>query len=141
MLSGIYDGLKLFNASKLLKKGVLMFVANYFDLRHEKRRLMEYFDFIDMDDDGELSFDELAASYCFKVGARVTPVRPARGAAEGAEDFPVLELGAGQAGELFGIFQRERALPGIHFQETDFLRVRPNRRQQRQVRAGVTEAI
>lgn len=66
-LEQIYDNLESFASAKLLKQGVFMFLANFFDLRREKRFLMRYFNCLDMDNSGELSFEELAASYCFKV--------------------------------------------------------------------------
>lgn len=44
-----------------------MYFANYFDLRKEKDKFYKYFQSIDKDRDGQLSFEELVDSYCFKV--------------------------------------------------------------------------
>lgn len=46
-----------------------MFLANFFDLRHEQRQLVNYFDLVDTDNNGELSFRELCECYGFKVNA------------------------------------------------------------------------
>jgi Ca2+-binding EF-hand superfamily protein len=44
-----------------------MFLANYFDLKKEKEEMQIYFTSMDIDKDGELSFEELSAAYYFKV--------------------------------------------------------------------------
>ena len=44
-----------------------MFLANYFDLKEEKQEMQNYFKKMDIDRNGELSFDELSKAYHFKV--------------------------------------------------------------------------
>ena len=44
-----------------------MYFANYFDLKEERKRFYNYFETIDQDRDGQLSFDELVKAYSFKV--------------------------------------------------------------------------
>lgn len=44
-----------------------MYFANYFDLKEERARFYEHFESIDLDGDGQLSFEELVQAYCFKV--------------------------------------------------------------------------
>ena len=56
-----------FSQSAILKKGIFMFLTNYFDLKEEKKKLQEYFVLMDIDRDGELSFKELEHAYRFKV--------------------------------------------------------------------------
>jgi Ca2+-binding EF-hand superfamily protein len=51
----------------ILKKGIFMFLANYFDLKQEKEEMQKYFEEMDIDKNGELSFDELSNAYHFKV--------------------------------------------------------------------------
>ena len=45
-----------------------MFLANFMDLRSEKKLIQKYFRKMDRDRDGELSFDELVSAYHEKVG-------------------------------------------------------------------------
>ena len=44
-----------------------MFMANYFDLKQERKKFMEYFDTFDKNRDGILTFEELVEAYQFKV--------------------------------------------------------------------------
>jgi Ca2+-binding EF-hand superfamily protein len=44
-----------------------MFLANYFDLKVEKKEIEKYFNEMDKDKSGTLSFDELVEAYTFKV--------------------------------------------------------------------------
>ena len=44
-----------------------MYFANYFDLKKERERFYKYFETIDKDRDGQISFEELVDSYSFKV--------------------------------------------------------------------------
>lgn len=44
-----------------------MYFANYFDLKNERERFIKYFETIDVDNDGLLSFDEIVNGYSYKV--------------------------------------------------------------------------
>jgi calcium-dependent protein kinase len=68
VLSEVLQNLSNFNRGSSLKKGIAMYFANYFDLKKEKETLYKYFQSIDKDRDGQLSFAELVDSYSFKVG-------------------------------------------------------------------------
>ena len=70
MLYKILDNLQEFNRYAILKKGIYLFLVNYFDLKEEKQNLKEYFTLMDIDKDGELSFEELVSAYKFKVGSK-----------------------------------------------------------------------
>ena len=63
----ILSNLLYFNKCAILKKGVFMFLANFFDLKEEKRELKSYFTKMDLNQDGELCFQELVLAYGFKV--------------------------------------------------------------------------
>jgi Ca2+-binding EF-hand superfamily protein len=67
VLNNVYDSLKKYNKGSILKKGVSMYFANYFDLKEERQRFYKYFETIDQDRDGQLSFEELVKAYSFKV--------------------------------------------------------------------------
>ena len=67
VLDEILQNLLTFNRSSILKKGVFMFMANFFDLRMEKRTIQKYFNEVDKDNSGTLSFEELVVAYTFKV--------------------------------------------------------------------------
>ena len=41
----------------------MMYLANFFNLKHEKQKILKYFSKIDKDNDGELTFEELVDSY------------------------------------------------------------------------------
>lgn len=70
-----------------------MYFANYFDLKEERKRFFNYFDTIDQDKDGQLSFDELVKAYSFKVGRQVTKVQTKKGEERSREDFHLFWLG------------------------------------------------
>ena len=44
-----------------------MFLANFFELKFEKKIIKKYFELMDDDNNGELSFNELVKSFEFKV--------------------------------------------------------------------------
>ena len=44
-----------------------MFLANFFELKIEKKVIKKYFNVMDNDKNGELSFNELVEAYQFKV--------------------------------------------------------------------------
>jgi Ca2+-binding EF-hand superfamily protein len=44
-----------------------MFLANFFELKVEKKQIQSCFDEVDKDKNGTLSFDELVKAYLFKV--------------------------------------------------------------------------
>lgn len=44
-----------------------MYFANYFDLKNERERFTNYFETIDTDNDGLLSFEEIVIGYSYKV--------------------------------------------------------------------------
>lgn len=67
VLQEIYDNLRRFNRTSNLKKGISMYLANYFDLKEERKKFIEYFDAIDKNRDGTLCFEELTHAYQFKV--------------------------------------------------------------------------
>ena len=67
VLEEILQNLLSFNRSSILKKGIYMFLANFFDLKVEKKQLQCIFKQMDQDKNGTLSFDELVEAYCFKV--------------------------------------------------------------------------
>ena len=67
VLDEVLENLKNFNKSSYLKKGVSMYLANYFDLKEEKEKFYSYFKKMDQDQDGQLSFIELQHAYSFKV--------------------------------------------------------------------------
>lgn len=56
-----------FNRSSILKRGIHMFLANFFELKFEKKIIKKYFELMDDDNNGELSFNELVKSFEFKV--------------------------------------------------------------------------
>ena len=51
-----------------------MFLGNYFDLKQEKEEMSNYFEEMDIDKNGELSFDELSEAYRFKVNRHLGKV-------------------------------------------------------------------
>lgn len=63
----IFKNLCSLNNGSLLRKGIAMYFANYFDLNEEKRRLYKYFSLIDKDRNGMISFDELIEAFSFRV--------------------------------------------------------------------------
>ena len=67
MLNEVYNNLCKFNKGSSLKKGVAMYFANYFDLKEDRERFYQYFNTIDKDRDGQISFQELVDAYSFKV--------------------------------------------------------------------------
>ena len=66
-MNQVYENLCKFNKGSTLKKGIAMYFANYFDLKKEREKFYEYFETIDKDRDGQISFQELVDSYNFKV--------------------------------------------------------------------------
>lgn len=44
-----------------------MYFANYFDLKNEREKMINYFASIDTDNDGLLSFEEIVNAYQYKV--------------------------------------------------------------------------
>ena len=44
-----------------------MFLANYFELKVEKKTIQKFFKMMDKDKNGELSYDELVKAYSLKV--------------------------------------------------------------------------
>lgn len=44
-----------------------MYLANYFDLKDERKKIIEYFDAIDYNKNGTLTFEELVRAYKHKV--------------------------------------------------------------------------
>ena len=67
VIDEILQNLLQFNRSSILKKGIHMFLANFFDLKIEKKVIKKYFNVMDNDKNGELSFDELVEAYQYKV--------------------------------------------------------------------------
>ena len=70
VLNEVLQNLNSFNRESSLKRGIAMYFANYFDLKKERAKFYKYFESIDKDRDGQLSFEELIESYCFKVQPR-----------------------------------------------------------------------
>ena len=52
-----------FNSGSTFRKGIMMYLANFFNLKNEKQKILKYFSKIDKDNDGELTFEELVDSY------------------------------------------------------------------------------
>lgn len=67
MLDAILKNIQAFYKGSMLRKGVSLFLAVYFDLKEEKEKFYSYFDAIDFNRDGQLCFDELVKAYSFKV--------------------------------------------------------------------------
>ena len=70
VIDEILQNLLQFNRSSILKKGIHMFLANFFDLKIEKKVIKKYFNVMDNDKNGELNFDELVEAYQTKVRTR-----------------------------------------------------------------------
>ena len=66
-MKSIFKNLCHLNSGSLLRKGIAMYFANYFDLKEEKRRLHKYFSLIDKDRNGMITFDELIEAFSFRV--------------------------------------------------------------------------
>ena len=67
MLDEILSNLETFNKSSFLKKGVSLYLANYFDLKDDKEKFYEYFTAMDLDKDGQINMAELINAFLFKV--------------------------------------------------------------------------
>jgi hypothetical protein len=63
----VFKNLCIFNNGSLLRKGIAMYFANYFDLKEEKKTLFKYFSIIDKDRNGMITFDELIDAFSFRV--------------------------------------------------------------------------
>lgn len=63
----MYNNLKSFNRGSSLRKGIAMYFANYFDLKSEREKIIQYFASMDSDNNGLLSFDEIVLAYQYKV--------------------------------------------------------------------------
>ena len=63
----MYTNIFRLNRGSMFRKGISMYFANYFDLKHEKERFIIYFNKIDKDNDGLLSLDEITDAYSYKV--------------------------------------------------------------------------
>lgn len=59
----VINHLKNFKAKAKLQKAILLYIANFFDLKEEKARLQETFELMDTNFDGKLSKDELIQAY------------------------------------------------------------------------------
>lgn len=67
MLNEIFKSLKNLHGHSFLKKGIMMFLSNYYELKKDKEKFLEYFKIIDGDKDGRLSFKEIVQIYTYKV--------------------------------------------------------------------------
>lgn len=63
----IFQNLCDFSNGSILRNGIAMFFANYFDLQEEKKKFQKYFKLLDKDRNGLISFEELVDALAFKV--------------------------------------------------------------------------
>jgi len=63
----IFKNLCDFSNGSILRNGIAMFFANYFDLKEEKKKFQKYFSLLDKDRNGLISFEELVDALSFKV--------------------------------------------------------------------------
>lgn len=113
-----------FGKSKILRQGVYMFLANYFDLKHEKAFLVAHFREMDIDCDGELSFDELCA--CYSVKVRLMLVRAPHRRERGRQNLRVCALGQAQASQPARVFFGQHSVPRNRYHQACALRVQAN---------------
>ena len=66
-LEELHKNICSFRQNSLLRKGISMYFANYFDLKSERERFTNYFETIDTDNDGLLSYEEIVIGYSYKV--------------------------------------------------------------------------
>lgn len=64
----VLGNLKNFRTSSKLQKAVLLYIISFFDMKEEKDELLKTFQELDLDNDGQLTKDELLAGYCKMLG-------------------------------------------------------------------------
>ena len=74
-MKSIFRNLCIFSHGSILRNGIAMYFANYFDLKEEKKKFQKYFSLIDKDRNGLISFDELVHAFSFKVKNQITKVQ------------------------------------------------------------------
>ena len=63
----IFKNLCDFSNGSMLRNGIAMYFANYFDLKEEQEKFQKYFALIDKDRNGLISFEELVDAFSFRV--------------------------------------------------------------------------